>query len=310
MQRAAIVYNPAARNAPARQRLEQAAAAYAAQGWQVEVLTTAGAGHARDLAAAEASRGTPVVFACGGDGTINEVANGLAGSDTALAVVRGGMGDVFGKEAHIPRDPARALNVLLEGEETRFDLGIANGRYFVLMAGVGFDGAVVRRVPPAQKRLLGSTAYALWAAAETVRYRPRQVEMRIGQEVISAELYWLLLGNTRSYGGVINITHDACACDGLLDAYAFQGHGLAWVFATGLRLALRRHDGSRGVYFYRAQELEVLTPGIPVQVDGEYIGETPMHFGVAPRLLKVRTPPGGVRQLLSADVPDRNSRVV
>lgn len=298
MQKATIIYNPAARNAPKREQLQAASSGFGAHGWEITIRTTDAAGHAREMAVEEAANGTRVVFACGGDGTINEVVNGLAGSESALAVIRGGMGDVFGKEAHIPRNPAKALAVLLNGEEARIDLGKANERHFLLMAGVGFDGSVVREVPPGPKRILGSTAYALWAAAGTVRYKPSIVDLSIDGHQHSGELYWLLLGNTRSYGGVLNITRRASATDGMLDAYAFEGHGLGWVLATGARLAAGRQDGARGVSYYRLAQLEVSTPGLPVQADGEYFGETPMRFGVSPSALTVRTPRGGIRELL------------
>ena len=93
-----------------------------------------------------------------------------------LGVLRGGMGDVFGKEAGIPKAPEKGLRVLLEGTRHRIDLGRANERYFLLMAGVGFDAEVVKAVPSRPKRLLGSTSYALWAVAKLPRYRARPVD--------------------------------------------------------------------------------------------------------------------------------------
>src|SRR3989304_1812539 len=92
-----------------------------------------------------AATGAAVVFACGGDGTLNEVANGLVGSESTLGALRGGMGNVFAKEGGVPRSPEAALRLLVEGERRRIDLGVAGtgdggqGRHFVLMAGVGFD---------------------------------------------------------------------------------------------------------------------------------------------------------------------------
>lgn len=297
VQRARIVYNPAARNAPSFLRLSDAARALVSEGWHVDIASTRRAGEGVEIARDAAAHGIEVVFSCGGDGTINEVVNGLAGSGTALAVIRGGMGDVFGKEAGVPRDPVKALHVLLDGERHRMDLGLANQRHFLLMAGIGFDAAVVDAVPSGPKRLLGSTSYALWAVRELVRYRPRDVDLLIDGSPRSSRLYWLLLGNTRSYGGIASITGSALADDGLLDAYVFEGSSPAWLAATAARLAAGRQDGGRGVAFQRLQSLEVLTPGLPVQADGEYIGETPMRFGVAPAALDVLLPPGKARRL-------------
>lgn len=278
---------------------------------------TAAVGHAAELAR-EAAAKAAVVFACGGDGTINEVANGLVGSESALGVLRGGMGDVFGKEVGIPRRPEAALRLLLEGERRRFDLGTATGpniaclpapgtalaaqrRYFLLLAGVGFDAEVVRRVPPQPKRRLGTASYVLWGLRELARYRPLRARVQLdGGDEREVDLFWLLLGNTRSYGGVIDITARAVVDDGLLDAYIFAGRGLGWAIATGLRIALRRQDGARGVWSGRVAELAVTTPGLPLQADGEYFGQTPVTFGVAHAALDVLVPQGGADHLFAA----------
>jgi len=295
---ALIVYNPAARNAPDRDRLAAAAAALDDE-WLVELVETAAPGDGVRRAAEASLSGASVVFACGGDGTINEVVNGLAGGNTALGVIRGGMGDVFAKEVRIPRDPEAALRLLLDGERRRFDLGRAGERYFLLMCGVGFDAGIVRRVPNAAKRRLGSASYALWALRQLLGYRARRTALHVNGEDYERDLFWLLLGNTRSYGGVLNITADAKVDDGLLDAYIFAGRGLPWRLLTLLRLALRRQRGARGVEFRRVNELAIDEEGLPVQADGEYLGETPMRFSVAPQALDVLLPPGAGSRLFS-----------
>jgi YegS/Rv2252/BmrU family lipid kinase len=296
-QRAVIVHNPASRNAPSRRRLEAAARPFAAHGWEVELQATAAPSHATEIARDAASSGAAVVFACGGDGTINEVINGIAGSDSALGVLRGGMGDVFGREAGIPRPPEEALEVLVKGERRRFDLGLANGRYFLMMAGAGFDAEVVRSVPRRPKRLLGSTSYALWGAWVMARYRSKPVTLQIDGAERTAELYWLMLANTRSYGGVIRIASSALVDDGLLDAFVFEARNPLRLAGAATRIARHRFEGSRDITQQRVRELEVLTPGLRVQIDGEYIGETPARFAVAPAALDILLPPGAVPSL-------------
>jgi YegS/Rv2252/BmrU family lipid kinase len=301
LDRAVIVLNPASRNAPARERLIEAARGLANRGWRVDLQLTAGPGDATRLARDAATSGVSVVFACGGDGTINEVVNGLAGSDTALSVIRGGMGNVFAKEMGIPRRLEAALDLLHEGERHRFDLGLAGGRYFLLMAGIGLDANVVRAVPGAAKRRLGSTSYALWGLREVLRYRPRAVDIELDGERRRVEnLYWLLLGNTRSYGGVLDIAGRARADDGLLDAYVFDGRGVTWLLRTFLSLVRRRHEEAAGVTFRRVSRLSIETPGIGVQADGEYFGETPMTFTVAPQALTVLLPRGAADRLFDS----------
>jgi YegS/Rv2252/BmrU family lipid kinase len=298
VERAVIVYNRFARNAPSMERLKAAAASV--EGWQVDILVTDAPGHAIELASGAAGSGASAVFACGGDGTVNEVVNGLAGSDTAFGVLRGGMGNVFAKEAGIHRRADRALPQQLNGDRRRFDLGKVNERHFLLMAGVGLDAEVVRDVPDSLKKRLGSTSYALWALKRLPGSRPTRTRLSIDGAARDTDLFWLLLGNTRSYGGFINITAKAVVDDGLLDAYAFEGGGLGWKLLTAVRLALRRQDGATGVSFHRLRELAIETPGLAIQADGEYLGETPATFSVAPRALDVLLPRGRASGLFGA----------
>ena len=299
MQRAVIVFNPASRNAPPRWRLQAAAHAFATEGWEIDLRATEAPGHGVQIAREAAQAGADVVFACGGDGTINEVVNGIALSDSALGVLRGGMGDVFGREVGIPRAPEEAMKVLVVGDRRRFDLGMANERYFLMMAGVGFDADVVRAVPRLPKRLLGSTSYALWGAGVMARYRTKDVILRIDGEEREARLYWLLIGSTRSYGGIIHIATSAVVDDGLLDAYIFEGRGIGRLVKTATRILRHRLEGGRGVTFRRVQALDVVSSGLGVQVDGEYIGETPVRFSVAPAALDVMLPAGNGADLFS-----------
>jgi YegS/Rv2252/BmrU family lipid kinase len=298
VERAAIVYNRFARNAPPVERLRAAIAA-AGPGWQVDILNTDSPGHGIDLAREAAASGAGAVFACGGDGTVNEVVNGLAGTDCALGVLRGGMGNVFAKEVGISRRPERALTSQLNGDRRRFDLGRVNDRRFLLMAGVGIDAEVVRAVPDPWKRRLGSTSYALWALKFLLSSRPTPAELTIDGESRHANLFWLLLGNTRSYGGIADITGQALVDDGCLDAYLFEGSGYAWTALTFLKLALRRHHGARGVSFHHASHLSIETPGLAIQADGEYICETPATFTVEPHALDVLLPKGRAQELFT-----------
>ncbi len=300
MDRACIVYNRFARNAPAIDRL-QAAAEGAGPGWQIDIFNTDSPGHATQLARDAAAAGASAVFACGGDGTVNEVVNGLAETPAALGVLRGGMGDVFAREVGISRRVEAALTSQLAGDRRRFDLGKVNDRRFLLMAGVGIDAEVVHAVPDVWKRRLGSTSYALWTVKRLLRYRPTRVELTIDGVSRTADLSWLLLGNTRSYGGIARITSQALVDDGYLDAYLFEGRGYVWKALTALRLALRRHHGARGVSFHRLQQLTIETPGLAVQADGEYIGQTPLTFSVDPQALDVLLPAGHGRELFSDD---------
>jgi YegS/Rv2252/BmrU family lipid kinase len=298
--RALAIFNPVARGAPPIERVREAIGALG--GWETELRSTEAPGHAIELAREAAARGLDAVVACGGDGTVNEVANGLAGSPTALAVVRGGTANVWAKEARLPKDPAAAVRLLAEGELRTIDLGRASAaggsasgagdRYFLLMAGVGFDAMIVHRTSGALKRRLGAAAYLLQGLRCALTYRTVQAELSADGEPQSDGLYWLLLGNTRSYAGVLNLTHQAKADDGRLDLCLLRRGGLlrlAWLTPWVL---LRRHHRRAHVLYQQVTSLEVTTPGLPVQVDGEYLTETPLRFEVAPGALRVVVPRG------------------
>ncbi len=295
--RGLIVYNPAARGAPRLERLR--AALGSAAGWELLLEVTAGPGDATRLAREAAAGGLAAVVACGGDGTVNEVANGLAGSTTALAVVRGGTSNVWAKEIHVPKDPARALRLLAGGETRAIDLGRAGERYFLLMAGIGIDGAIVREVSDSAKKRLGAAAYVLHGLRRALGYRSVQAEIDADDQSLSGQLYWAVLGNTRSYGGV-GITHRARVDDGRLDLVLLRKGGLPRLLWLLPWILLRRHDRRAHVLYRTITSLDVITAGLPVQTDGEYLGETPLRFEVAPAALRVIVP-RGLKSPLFAD---------
>lgn len=296
--RALVVYNPTARNAPSLERLQRAAGVL--RGWEITFETTAAEGHAIALARAAAERGVDAVVACGGDGTVNEVVNGLAETAAALAVVRGGTANVWAKEAHLPRKPEAALRMLADGERRAIDIARAGERYFLLMAGVGFDAAIVRDVNDRMKRRLGAVAYLLHGLRRALTYRPTTAALRDDDGSLSGELFWLLLANTRSYGGVVNIAHEARIDDGELDLWLLRRGGLLRLVSFLPSILLQRHRGRKHVVCRRVTSLSIDTPGLPVHVDGEAIGETPMRFEVAPRALNVIVPKGLRTPLFSA----------
>ncbi len=288
-----VIVNPTARNLPSRGRLDEAARWLRAQGWLVEWRETAGPGQATELAAGAAERGLPLLFVCGGDGTLNEAANGLAGRDTALAVIPAGTVRIWAKEAQIPRRPLEAVKAAVEGERRRIDLGRAGERYFLLMAGYGLDGAIARRVNLGLKSRLGAATYAVAAVREALRYRSSTVTLRFDGEEHAAQVLMLVAGNTRNYAGVAEITREAQVDDGLLDVCVFQGKGTLDIVLHALRTLLRRHLRSSKVLYRKARRLELdWGQPLPVQLDGDAYDMSPTQVEVAPGALWVAVPKG------------------
>ncbi len=288
-----VIVNPVARNLPSPKRLDEAVRWLQAQGWQVERRETERPGQATELTAGAARRGLPLVFVCGGDGTLSEAANGLAGSDTALAVIPAGTVRIWAKEMSIPRRPADAVKAAVEGERRRVDLGRAGERYFLLMAGYGLDGAIARRVNLGLKSRLGAATYAIASVRETLRYRSSPVTLRFDDEEIAAQVLMLVAGNTRNYAGLVEITREAQVDDGLLDVCVFQGKGMLDIVLHALRTLLRRHLRSEKVLYRKTRRLELAwEKPLPVQLDGDAYEMSPTQVEVVPGALWVAVPKG------------------
>jgi diacylglycerol kinase family enzyme len=206
-----------------------------------------------------------------------------------VAVLRGGTANVWAKESRTPKDPVKAMRVIVSGERRRIDLGVANGRYFLLMCGVGLDAEIVARVGSRMKRRLGALAYLIAGVKAVVTMKAWRTNVEI-DGARETSLYWLLAGNTRSYGGTVEITHRAVADDGMLDIALMRRGGVLRVLADGARVLLRRHERSSNVLSCRTHTLAIDAPGIPIQLDGEACGETPLRIEVAALALNVIVP--------------------
>lgn len=289
--RARLIANPAARTLPSRDRLATAPAWLRLHGWEADSFVSNDSAHTTELAREAAELGYDVVIAAGGDGTVNEVVNGIANSHTALAVIPGGTGNVWTREMGTPWHPGSVAATLERGRRVRVDLGLAGERYFLLMASVGIDSQVVAIVESGSKARLGRGAYISRGLKEVLRYRGVQAEITADGDTWQMPLFLALVGNTRSYGGMISISHEASATDGMLDLVAYQAGGLGRFALDLVRTAIHRHLGWGGARYKRVREAFIRTdPPLPVQVDGEVIGETPMRFSIVPRALDVIIP--------------------
>lgn len=290
MTKCVVVRNPASRRQLSAARLGEALEAARAAGWQVDVVETARDGDATEIARRARDAGVDVIIVDGGDGTINEVVNGIAHSRVAMAVLAGGTANVWAGEIHTSRDARRAIRQIVGGVRRRVDLGRVDGRYFLMMAGIGLDAAIVPRVPPRLKRWFGRVAYVLTGTVVAFGTRAEVARVRIDGEPAEAPLYWMLAGNTRSYGGVARITHRALIDDARLDVAIMHRGGVFHFLVDGVRLLFGRHDRSPNVDYRRARSIEIATPGLPVQVDGELAGRTPVTIEVEPLALEVIVP--------------------
>ena len=291
VKRARLIANPASRTLPSRDRLATAPAWLRLHGWQVDSFVSQAPGHTEQLAREAAQLGYDVVIAAGGDGTLNEVVNGIAGSETAVAAIPGGTANVWAVEAGIPTHPASVAAMIERGRRARVDLGLAGDRYFLLMASVGIDSLVASVVTSQSKARRGRRAYIGRGVREVMRYRGILAEIRADGWSWRGPLLLALLGNTRSYGAMISIAHRADASDGLLDLVVYRAGMPLGAAVHLLRTVTGMHVGRDGTEYRRVREAEIsTTPSVPIQADGEIVGHTPMRFSIAPRALNVVVP--------------------
>lgn len=304
MRDALLIANPAAGRRRGRRRRELAAAVEILRrdGIAAELVWTDGAGSARAMARRAARDGREMVILCGGDGTINEAANGLAGSPVPLAVLPGGTANVLAKELRLPWNIPRAAALVARSRPERIALGVvareeagsAVERYFVSVGGAGPDGAIVSSLAAALKQRLGQLAFWLEGARQLVRYRfPRfRVRDERGAEYVAS---MVIVGRTASYGGPFRITTSATL---LADAFEVcvittRSHLRYLSYLPAIWLgSLRRQSG---VFFFPTTRLrcEPLGTGpVYAQVDGEPAGRLPVEFRIAPAALTLLIPPG------------------
>ncbi|RRR69894.1 MAG: diacylglycerol kinase family lipid kinase [Candidatus Viridilinea halotolerans] len=298
--RTMLVFNPAAGQAEALERdLALAVEVWRSAGWQVELAPTRSAGDGTRLGRLAVDQGFDLVVAAGGDGTLNEVLNGLAGSRTALAPLPLGTMNVWARELHLPLQPRVAAEAILKWHPRRIDLGRAGERYFLLMAGIGFDAAITADVRSDEKRRLGALAYVLRGILQTLRIRGARTRLVIDGRSLRSRVLMVVIGNTQLYGGLVKITHRAIIDDGLLDVAVFKGENGLNVIGRLIAILRRRYSDDPDIDYYRARSITISSrPRLPVQVDGDSIGMTPMTFEVAPGALWALLPPDFAEDLV------------
>jgi diacylglycerol kinase (ATP) len=299
--RARFIINPTARTLPSPDRLATGPAWLRLRGWEVEECWTRKPGHAEQLAREAAEHGVDVVIVVGGDGTVREAVGGLAGSRTALAMVPAGTANVWAHEVRLPRHPAAVARLVDHGETRTVDVGVCNGHRFLLMASTGIDSTVVTSLAPWAKRLFGRAAYIAHGFHKATRFTPLQSRVSVDGEAVSGPLLMAVVGNTRSYGGLIKVTNRAVADDGLLDVMLYTGKGFGRFLVYLARTVIGRHTSVPGTLYRTGRVVTIETERpVPVQADGDLITHTPAQFTVEPRALRVVVPPDTRSPLFSS----------
>ena len=312
-----MIYNPTAGPRDARRGLKRVRSYLRRRGWSVELQLTEKAGDAITLSRAAAQAGCDVVVVAGGDGTVNEAVNGLVGTETALSVLPVGTGNMWAKQLGIPTytltNPRRlreAAAGLTEGTIRAVDVGQANGCHFLCWAGIGLDAQVTTRMEPRQRytKRLGALPYAIAAVLIARDFQGVRTRASLDGSIVRGRTLLILVSNIQQYAGILPLAREARMDDGLLDVFVFKGLGFQYAVHHLLKIISRRYLQDPQVVHRQARHIEVWTEwAVPVQVDGDPIGVTPITLKVVPRALRVLVPPGAPPGLFASTVQGERS---
>jgi diacylglycerol kinase (ATP) len=261
-------------------------------------------GHGIDLASQGVAQGYRSIVAVGGDGTVNEVVNGVFGSDVAVFSIPLGAGNDFLRNLGI-RTWEQACQVLAEGGITHIDLGLAEyrddaarlkQRYYAVVADAGFGSEMIRNLPRRFRHALGGNLGYVVSVYRTALQRQahaRRLRVRVDGELRYDERFLLVeVLNGMYAGGGLKVAPQAKLGDGLLEVFLVRDMSWLKIWVLFPRILRGTHIEHEGVRYFRARNVKVEAEhDVRVSVDGELIGQTPVRFSIIPGALKVRCPP-------------------
>lgn len=295
---AKLIINPRSGRWVLKSWLDEAVDMLRGAGWMVTPAETEGTGHATELARQATAEGYQVVVSVGGDGTLNEVLNGLVGTPTVLGVLPTGTVNVWAREVGIPlpnmwQHLRGATRVLLEEEVRSIDVGQAGTRYFILSAGVGLDAQVAHQAAdsPDWARAVQPLEFVPPAVVSALTFQGERLTITIDGVEVHREALQVLIANTVLYTGFVRVATGARLDDGLLDVCIFGGRGLPSTLRHGTQVLLGIHQADPTFEYYQGRHIKISSPTPwPVHVDAEPCGHTPMTFKVVPGGVKMIMP--------------------
>ncbi|MEO7934226.1 MAG: diacylglycerol kinase family protein [Chthoniobacterales bacterium] len=281
-----IIMNPAAKGEKAARFVERIGQLAAG----AEIRLTTAVGDAEKIAREAAQSGYKTVVAAGGDGTINEVVNGIGESRVNLGILPVGTMNVLAAELGLPvKDLAACWSVITDGHVQRIDLAKANDRYFVQLAGVGLDAQVVRETDLQFRKHFGPLSYVVSLAQIAARIPPK-LEIHTPDGATRNGCF-VLIGNGRYYGGPFHVFSDAAIDDGLLDVLIFHDLGYLDIVRYTQSLLFGGLSKLSDVDYFQTPSLRVTSEEeVPVELDGEVDFDVPVEFSIAKTKLGVCAP--------------------
>jgi YegS/Rv2252/BmrU family lipid kinase len=288
-QRVLLIINPGSRRGKRRQA--RAEAAFARRGVQCDVALTERAGHASEIAG-QRGRRYDAVFTLGGDGTVMEVIGTLAHTDVPIGVLPGGTGNLIARVLGIPLRVGKAVDVLLDGDDARIDLGSINGRRFAFAAGVGIDATMVETTTPVLKGRFGVLAYFWTGARAALRQERFNVTATVDGQRHERVATMVMLANFGAvFRDLITLGPGIRQDDGLLDLCVFSPTGFRDSVRVTWRMLRKDFRTDPCMLYTAGRSIRIETdPPRPVQADGDLVGMTPFDALVEPLAAHVLIP--------------------
>ncbi len=279
--RALVVANPIAGRGKGSTVSQEIAEGLKSLGVPTELYLTGKRGDARARLRVEGER-SDLVVCVGGDGTLSEVFSGLMEPSIPVGVVPMGTANCLGVELGLPRDVHSALEVFGRRNIQAIDVAQVNGQLSFLVAGIGIDGLAVREVERRRTGPISKASYVRAVLSVLGRYRPPKLTVEIDGKELKGNFGLVLAANTRNYGGFLHLAPDTKLDDGLYEVYLFPTGTRRELLMAALRGTLRSLPAGP-VTMQRARHVVVRSEDpVPIQVDGDYRGETPLELEIRP----------------------------
>ncbi|MBN1877152.1 MAG: diacylglycerol kinase family lipid kinase [Anaerolineae bacterium] len=299
--RVLLIYNPTAGPWDMTRALKRFAQHLNQNHWSLELAQTEQAGDAIYLSRQAAESGFDMVLVAGGDGTINEAVNGVAGTSTILGIVPVGTGNIL---AHQLRMPLLSLamplyvseleHVLNNSRVQCVDTGLINDRHFICWAGLGMDAEIAVQMEPRPRyaKRLGTLPYIIAGFTVASYFKGVRSRIHIEGRTFNTRALMVLASNIQLYAAFFNVARYARMDDGLLDIFIFKGLGFSYAFRHLLRIFSGRHLSDPKVVQAMARQVHVKTsPTVAVHLDGDPFGDTPASIEIQPGSLRLLVPP-------------------
>lgn len=290
-EKAAIIANPVAGGGRGKKHAEQVKWYLEKENVEAEIIWTNRSGEATGIAQEQMAKGVRLIGGCGGDGTLNEVANALADTDAIMGVLPGGRGNDLVRALDIPRHPIQAADIFLHGHCRTIDLARVGDRYFNTIATLGFDAEVCRTVMENRMPFSGPATY-LYAVMKTlVNFRAPMVRLSGDFGVYEGKIFLAATCNSSMYGGGMKIAPPARIDDGILHVCVIEEISRLMVLRLLRLVYFGEHVRHPAVKIFPTRSLKIETPDEAwIFADGEFMTKTPATIEIAESTLKVMAP--------------------